>query len=210
MTISVVACGQSAKDWYNTPCDKSIGVNDCLKHGRDTDYLVCVNAPFKFEPNKSNGRTDRKKIILSSNARFMTSLCMEWLKYKKSLDCININPFTKWLKKGTVYHSKTSPFVAMSIAFNMGAKDIILWGVDFIDHPDFPQGKRNTQFEIEQYVKFADMAGQQGCKVWIGNEGTSLNKYFPVYDIDQIIRSESIAKWGESFRELTKQHNCNG
>jgi hypothetical protein len=187
MTISVVACGQSAKEWYNTHCDKSIGVNDCLKFGKDPDYLVCVNAPFKFEPNKSNGRVNRKEIIIRSNAFFMTSLCTEWRRAHKAVnDCISLSQFTKWAKKGTVYHSKTSPFVAMSIAFNMGAKDIILWGVDFIDHPDYPQEKRRTQFEIEQYVKFADMIGQQGTKVWIGSKETSLNKYFEVYESNAV------------------------
>jgi hypothetical protein len=190
MTISVVACGQSAKEWFNTPCDKSIGVNDCLKFGQDTDYLVVVNAPFKFEPSKANGRVNRKEIILRSKARFITSLCMEWKKLKPSMDCISLSQFTKWAKKGMVYHSKTSPFIAMSIAFNMGATDIILWGVDFIDHPDFQQGKRNTDFEIEQYVKFAGMISEQGCKVWVGNEGTRLNKHFEVYGSRNIEQGE--------------------
>lgn len=190
MTISVVACGQSAKEWYNTPCDKSIGVNDCLKFGHDTDYLVCVNAPFKFGPNKSNGYVSRKNFIISSNAHFITSLCTEWRKHRKVNSCASLTLFTKFLKKGTVYHSKTSPFVAMSIAFNMGAKDIILWGVDFIDHPDFPQEKRNTQFEIEQYVKFADMIGQQGTNVWIGSKETSLNKYFEVWRNTELSRTD--------------------
>lgn len=181
MTVSVVACGESAKEWFNTPCDKSIGVNDCLKFGHDTDYLVCVNAPFKFEPSKSNGRVNRKETIIRSKAKFITGLCMEWKKLKPGLDCIQLSQFTKWAKKGIVYYSKTSPFIAMSIAFNMGATDIILWGVDFIDHPDFQQGKRNTEFEIEQYVKFAGMIGGQGCKVWIGNEETRLSKHFEVW-----------------------------
>jgi hypothetical protein len=182
MTISVVACGQSSKEWYKVPCDKSIGVNDCLKFGHDTDYLVCVNAPFKFEPSKSNGRVNRKEFILRSKAFFMTSLCTEWRQARKNVnDCISLSLFTKWAKKGHIYRSKTSPFIAMSIAFNMGANDIILWGVDFIDHPDFQQGKRSTDFEIEQYVRFAEMIRQQGCNVWIGNEGTRLSKYFHLW-----------------------------
>jgi hypothetical protein len=68
----------------------------------------------------------------------------------------------------------------MSYAYNLGAKDIILWGVDLLSHSEYKPGQRVTEFEIEQYVKFAGMI-KDNCKVWIGNEETALNKYFEVW-----------------------------
>lgn len=180
MIVSVVACGQSAKEWCKTPCDISIGVNDCFKFGHDTDYLICVNAPFKFEPRVNNGWTDRKQTILSSRARFLTNLRDEWKKYRSDAEAIHITRFGKQARKGNTYFSKTSPFIAMSYAYNLGATDIILWGVDFVDHPDFKEGKRSTDFEIEEYKRFADLISKD-CRVWIGSENTGLSKYFKVW-----------------------------
>jgi hypothetical protein len=62
MICSVVAVGDSAKDWYKTPCDISIGVNDVLKHGHDVDQLLIINFPRKFTP-------DRMHNILTSKAK---------------------------------------------------------------------------------------------------------------------------------------------
>jgi hypothetical protein len=180
MIISVVACGESAKDWFNTPCDISVGVNDCLKWGKDTDYLICVNSPFKFEPNKKNNYTDRKNFILGSRAKFLTSLYDEWKRIKKPLEHLAITRFGNRVRKGTTYFSRSSPFIAMSHAYNLGATDIILWGVDFLNHPDFKEGKRSTDFEMEEYKRFTDLISKD-CGVWIGNENTGLNKYFEVW-----------------------------
>jgi hypothetical protein len=183
MIYSVVGCGESAKEWFNTFCDVSIGVNDCFKFGHQVDYLLCVNAPFKFLPTKANNYTDRLSTIRKSNPqKFLTSLCYEWRKYRQDLQCMKIQRFGKHLNKESVYHTRSSTFIAMSWAYKQGAKDIILWGVDFLNHADFPVEQRATQFEIEEYRRFADMIEKEGTKVWIGNENTGLNKYFEVYD----------------------------
>lgn len=187
MVVSVVACGESAKEWHKVPFDISVGVNDCVKFGCEVDYLICVNAPFKFEPTKKNDYINRLETIVNSKPKkFITSLCTEWKKYRgelqcREMHCIKLNRFGKYLNKGIVYHSKTSPFIAMSYAFNLGAKDIILWGVDFVNHKDFKPGQRGTDFEIEEYARFAGLLKDQGCNVWLGNNETSLSKYFKVW-----------------------------
>lgn len=183
MIVSIIACGDSAKEWYKTPCDLSIGVNDCFKFGHQVDYLLCLNAPGMFQPRKKNNYQDRLPIIKQSKPKkFIT--CLEgWKNHFSFTEVEMVNPrlFGKHFSKGTLYHAKTSPFCAMSYAFNLGAKDIILWGVDFLNHGTLKPGKRETQFEIEEYVRFADIIEKQGTKVWIGNSETALNKYFGVW-----------------------------
>lgn len=180
-TVSIIGCGDSAKEWFKTPCDLSIGVNDCLKWGYEVDYLMCLNAPWKFQARKENGYQDRLTIIKKSRPQKFITCLEEWRKYWFEVEMIDPRLFGKRLVNGQLYHAKTSPFCAMSYAFNLGAKDIILWGVDFINHGTMKPGKRETEFEIEEYARFADMIGKHGTKVWIGNSETALNKYFEVW-----------------------------
>lgn len=180
MICSVVACGPSASEWFNTPCDISVGVNDCLKFGKDTDYLLCVNAPKMFEPKKKNEYKNRLEIIKQSSARFVTSLCPEWKKYKPQLECIGIQRYGKHFRKGSLFFTRSSSFIAIQYAHSLGATDIILWGVDFINHPNFP-AERATEFEIEQYIKLFEFLKGEGVNVWIGNKETVFKDYLKVW-----------------------------
>lgn len=181
MTVSIIGCGNSAKEWFKIPCDLSIGVNDCFKFGHRTEYLMCLNAPWKFQSRKENGYNDRLVVIKNSNPNKFITCIDEWRKYFPAAESINPRLFGKWATKGNLYHTKSSPFCAMSYAFNLGAKDIILWGVDFLNHGTLKPRHRETEFEMEEYARFADMIEKQGTKVWIGNSETALNKYFEVW-----------------------------
>ncbi|HXR80739.1 MAG TPA: hypothetical protein VN763_07475, partial [Saprospiraceae bacterium] len=127
MISQVIGCGASGKDWFNTPSDLSIGCNDCSKFGKDTDWLVVVNRHFTPE---------REKIILESKPKKLITHLQHWKKHFPQAEVIRMQQFGKHLKKGHVYSSKTSPFIAVSLAFNAGANDIILHGVDLIDHKE--------------------------------------------------------------------------
>jgi hypothetical protein len=169
MIVSVVGCGESAKEWFKTPYDKSVGVNDCMKFGMDTDYLLCVNEPAKFAPNKKNSYRDRLDTIKGSNAQFVTSLCPEWKKLKPNLQCIRIQRFRDKYAKGLFYFTRSSTFIAIQYAHSLGATEIILWGVDFTSHPDFQPG-RATDFELEQYAALIKLIQADGTKVTINSE----------------------------------------
>lgn len=184
MIISVVACGPSAKDWFNTPHDYSVGVNDCFKWGKTVDALILINDPKNFEPKKDNGFTNRLKVIKESKPGLViTNDRMNWKKHfpETTVEEVKTVAFWKRFQNERLHHSRTSPFVAINYAFNIGAKEIIVWGVDFIDHPNFPKEKRETDFEIEQYMKLIDHIQNKGVKVWIGNKNTQLNKYLNFY-----------------------------
>jgi hypothetical protein len=185
MKVSIVACGHSAQNWFETPYDISIGVNDCVKWGCDVDTLVLINAPEQFQPRKLNKYTDRLKAIKRSYpGQVLTTMREDW---KPHFPKINVEGVTtqlfhaKYFKKGMLTHSKTSPFVALNFAFNIGATEIILWGIDLIDHPVMRPEQRETAFEIEQYLKMIQIIERHGVKVFIGSENTAFKNKIPVY-----------------------------
>src|SRR5687768_13636855 len=97
MTVSIIACGPSAKEWYKTPCDLSIGVNDCLKFGHEVDWLCVVNVPSKFTPKAKNGHTDRLFTITSSKPKKFLCHNGQWKQWFPSAELLQLHPF-----RGTV------------------------------------------------------------------------------------------------------------
>jgi hypothetical protein len=170
MIISVVACGKTAEGWHNTPCDLSIGCNDVLKFGKNTDWLVVINR--KFPP-------DREQIIRKSRPqRFLTTI-EYWRHQFSKAETLRLQRFSKHVKKGHVYSSKTSPFVALSLAFNAGAKDVILFGVDLVSHPVIKDKLRD--YELRQLERFCREIAAQGTRVWVSSKESSLSKFLPVW-----------------------------
>lgn len=211
MTVSIVACGDSAKDWHKVPVDLSIGVNDCFKFGHHPDELLIINAPGNFQPTKKNGYQDRLSVIRKTKPnRFITNDRMSWSRYFPNAHEIHIRPFHKYNRKGEIYYSKTSPFVALSYAFNLGAKDIILWGVDMLTHHEYKAGTRSGDFELLELLKFIALLNNDGVMVWIGNKETALNNYLRVYDEFERSRTEIIVKLGQQVLDSAKQNTCQG
>lgn len=172
MTISIVGCGQSAKEWFKTPCDLSIGVNDCVKWGKEVDWLVVVNSPMKFKGERWDTITGSKpKRFICHNGA--------WKKQFPKAELAVIHPFRGGVKKGKIYFSKTSPFVALNIAYQESPTDIILWGVDFLNHPNVKDKLLKT--ELNEYRRLFDALESKGVKVWIGNPDTVLREYLPVW-----------------------------
>ena len=179
MIISIIGCGQSAKDWHKTPCDLSIGVNDCLKFGHQTDWLVVVNAVNKFTPKPKNGYQDRLFTITRSRPKRFFCHNGAWKQYFTNAELLQLYPFRGTVKKGKIYFSKTSPFVAMNLAYEAGATDIILWGVDFLDHPNVKD--KILKSELMEYKRLFDALEGKGVRCWIGSPETVLNDQLMVW-----------------------------
>lgn len=172
MTVSIVACGESASEWYKTPCDLSIGVNDAEKWNHPVNQLIVINSPKQFTKERQDIIKKTKATVFCHSDSWRGILAYEHLRLQQ---------FTKHLKKGHVYSSKTSPFVAMSHAFNQGATDIILHGVDLVSHPTFHPGNKLHAYELRQIEKFARMLKEQGCQVWLGKDYGALRNFLPVF-----------------------------
>jgi hypothetical protein len=196
MITSIVACGESAKEWYKTPCDLSIGVNDCVKFGHQVDNLVVVNAPLKFHPKVSNGHVNRFKTIIDSKPKRFFCHNSNWKPYFPKYELLPLRNFIGTYKKGKIYSSKTSPIVAITLAASLGATDIIIWGVDMLNHPRFSEQaapKHQVEFktEIGYYELLFEALKMNGMQCWIGNENTVLKKYLPLYEISKNSRLQS-------------------
>lgn len=171
MTTAIVGCGKSAQHWGESKFDLSIGVNDAFKHGYPLDQLVIVNFPRKF--NKQ--RTD---IILNTKAKVFTHTS-QWQKLITTAQVIKLSPFNGRVRNGLIYHSKTSPFVAISLAVKQGADTIVLYGIDMVNHPAYRKGTKSGDYEIKTYLKLFEELRKQGITVLLGEKGTCFDNLLP-------------------------------
>jgi len=168
MRCDIVACGSSAKHWNGS--GYSIGVNDSFKWGHKINDLIVVNHPGKF----SNEPDRFKTIVESKPDRFISHT---WMWKAHFPDMIKIHPskYHVRIRQGNYYSSVTSPFVAISHAFNIGAKEIVLWGVDFIDHRYYKKGTKEQSREVDNYRRFIQALERHGVKCYLGADGSALN-----------------------------------
>lgn len=168
MTCNIIACGDSAKHWDGSGF--SIGVNDANKWGHKLNHLIVVNHPSKFsiEPG-------RLKHIIESKPDLFIAHTQAWSQWFPNMQKIKCTRLIGRLRKGIYYHSGTSPFVAISHAFNIGANEIILWGVDMINHKVYHAKSREQASEVHSYKRLIDSLGRHGVKVYLGAEGSALN-----------------------------------
>jgi hypothetical protein len=182
MIVSVVGCGESAKNWMHTYCNHSVGVNDCGKFGSNVDSLIVVNSPLKFEPTPKNEHRNRLWTIISSNPLEFLCHNSNWKKHFPKAKLLTLKPFAGSLKKGNCYTTKTSTFVAITYAYALGASTIIIWGVDMLNHPNFMPGSKNLEYELKQYKILFEILKNKGVNCYLGNENSILKSYLPVYE----------------------------
>lgn len=167
MISTIVASGESAKDWIQRGL--TIGVNDCQKWGKPVDILMLVNRPAKF-------KSDRLRTISQHKGAVLTNSVNEWkgiFPQAKKLE--RMVSFSHRVNKGTHYTSATSPMIAISHAVSLGATYIIIWGVDFKNHKSYAQGSKRGNREIEVYRKFFKAVERLGVRVYLGALGTAFD-----------------------------------
>ena len=180
MTAHIVGCGESGKHWpeFWKEGDISLGVNDAGKWGKDLDYLFLIDNILNFR-----NEPERIAEIRKSKAKIVT-LGHSWKPLFKDYEVVKVQPFTKRLIKGKLYHSQTSTFVAACYAFNLGATEIILHGVDLNTHKIFSAGKRATDLEIRQYVALSAIMESHGCILWVSSRESQLSKHLQPFLTD--------------------------
>lgn len=171
--FTIVACGESAKEWI--PHGHSIGVNDAWKWGKPTDSLLVCNRPVEFGQG-------RLQTIINSKPETFYSHKSNWAYAFPNWKKINLCQWYGRLVKGQHYSSNTSPFIAMTLAYNLGAKDIILWGCDMMEHKIWNTGNPENIKEIKRHMELVEALKEQGVNVWLGKEGTAFDNLIPVYD----------------------------
>lgn len=124
--IIVCGCGESALQLQNIQNQIIIGVNDI---GRllTPNYLLVVNPSSSFNENK------KQSIINTKASYFFTQYQNDWneLNDKKILIKLGTNTLSNLDNPEKIDFSKDSPFMAVILAYKMGASKIGLIGVDF-------------------------------------------------------------------------------
>lgn len=168
MICNILASGPSGAKWDGT--GYSIGVNDCEKFGKPVNRLIVVND--SFEPS-------REVFIRKSRASdgFFSQLPY-WDFHPNFKDIGDMKRFTNKVTKGVLYHSNTSPFIAISMAFNLGYNELTLWGIDFEKHP-IVNGD-SLEREIETYLRFIECLRNQKVSVVLGHNSGVFSKLLPI------------------------------
>jgi len=177
MIVNVVACGDSADGWHKVPCDLSIAVNDAFKWGHPADWLLVCNWPMKFTSHRLN-------IIKNSTPKQFFSSVDQWSTWFPNMVKIRLSSWDGHLYKDRpdfFTSSHTSPIIAMSMAYKQGAKDIILWGVDFVDHGTFNPENPQTKTEVRTYKAMCEALKKEGVNVWLGAKGSLLEEFLPIW-----------------------------
>lgn len=170
--MTVIASGQSAERWIRR--GTVIGVNDCEKWGKPVDILILVNAPGKFK--------ERLNIIKKSKAKVLTNSVNLWKPHFPNCQKIErMISFNKLALDRFIYHSQTSPIIAISYAVKLGAKEIILYGIDFLSHRVWRLGTKSGDREVNVYLRYFKQLQLKGIKLYLGANGTAFDKHLPLW-----------------------------
>ena len=162
----VCACGVSLNDYDNFDNHITIGVNDAGKKIW-CKYLVVVNEPktFKFK---------RWPDVQSNDSEFVFTHLSNLPIDNPEGRIIRVN-LGKYEgidldNYGFIDYTTNSPYMAIVIAYQMGAKKIALVGVDFTENHFFGEtGKHQITREIEkvkeQYSNLGKALTERGIKI---------------------------------------------
>jgi hypothetical protein len=174
MTYNIIACGDTAKHWNGS--GNSIGVNDSFKWGHHIDRLIVCNRLAMFP-------RERLDIINASQPNKFYSHKADWHERFPLWNKLDLVPWYGTYHKGKIYKSDTSPFIAICLAAKLGATEIVLWGVDFVNHSKFKHGEPGTKREVETYLELIRELDSIGIKVYLGSYGTAFDNYLPIYKL---------------------------
>src|SRR5688572_27062929 len=178
MTYNILACGQSCEKYHGHGL--SIGVNDVFKYGHRPTVLGIWNHRNRFTQDRIETirRTNPVKLYTDSDS---------WQKYFPDVVMVKLRSWDGHLRKDPdrLAHAHTSPFIAMSLAYNLGATKIVLWGADFQDHQTWSKQNPQMPIELRQYRQLTDALRREGVKVFLGAPGSILEEFLTV-DYEQI------------------------
>jgi len=188
-SILVCGCGSSLSDIVAPERFTTIAVNDA---GRlfNPDYLAVVNPRGQFS-------VDRFRFVENSQARAI------FTQLDLGISHPHIVRFRLGRRGGTnlsdsnsLPHTRNSPYVALCLALQMGAKRIGLSGVDFTDHHFFgATGRHPLAGELNQidreYAALAMICRQMGVEVY-NLSGNSRLTAFPKMSPQDFARTSVI------------------
>lgn len=182
MTYHIIACGETAKQWHGQGL--SIGLNDYFKYGKKASILAIFNHRSRFTP-------DRIETILKTRPVKFYSDSDSWEKYFPDMIRVKLRSWDGHLYKtpDRLAHTDTGPFICMSLAYNLGATKIVLWGADFQNHKTWTKQNPEMAIELRQYRQLVDALRREGIKVYLGAHGSLLEQFLTVDNHDIQVQS---------------------
>lgn len=164
-TCHILGLGPSIKH-FKPDGNLTIGCNDIFRIC-PVDFLIVVSVL----------PADRNDIVWRSRPKKLLSFLPAWASHPAYEYMGILHPWRQDRKnpmnKGMIYHSNNTPFIQASYAFNMGYKNIVLWGVDLMDHPllrDQALEKTWTDFKQLQAAFL-----ENDCSMYLGSSGSVLS-----------------------------------
>jgi hypothetical protein len=173
MTYNILACGQSCAKFHGHGL--TIAVNDAFKYGHHPNILGIWNHRSKFTQ-------DRIETIVKTKPGKFYSDSDSWEKYFPDMVKVKLRSWDGHLYRtpDRLAHTDTSPFIAMSLAYNLGATKIVLWGADFQTHKIWTKQNPHMPSELRQYRQFVDALRREGVKVYLGTPGSLLEEFLTI------------------------------
>lgn len=166
MKIDVLGLGETLEHYKNDG-SISIGVNDIQRYV-STDYVVCVDVPSVFSAERLEG-------IKNSKCKGFYTQLKEWQKLVDNVNLIEFNRgrgLIDGIDSEKFCYSNNSPYVACILAYKLGAKEIVLWGVDFNDHPHLNGASRDKAFR--DYKELQKALKERGVTIRVGHSDSYL------------------------------------
>src|SRR5687767_1955232 len=177
MTYNILACGDSCANYHGHGL--SIGLNDCFKFGHKPNILGIFNHRNRFTQDRINTILKTRPVKFYADSE-------SWQKYFPDMIQVKLRSWDGHLYKtpDRLAHAHTSPFIGMSLAYNLGATKIVLWGADFVNHDTWTKQNPQMAIEIRQYRQLIDALRREGIKVYLGCKGSLLEEFLTV-DINE-------------------------
>ena len=174
MVIKVLGLGDSLSDYVPDGCS-TVGVNDIFKH-HPVEYLVCLDKPRVFS-------RERLEIIKQSNPVKFYSQIEEW-KFMPNFHQIilsSVRHSVEQIDTGKYLQSNNSAFTATHVAYKSGASEIILYGVDFVNHPAFndPKAEVKLRAALRSFYDLHLEFKKRGVKLYVSSKKSALAEFIP-------------------------------
>jgi len=171
-TIEVLGLGPTLR-FYKPNKNETIGVNDIFAFHR-VDYLLVFDLPGSFSP-------DRFNIIVNSTPKKFYSNYLDW-KFMPNFYYAPRAPRSadlSYLDTDFLPFHVDSTFTAVCLAYKLGAKRIIMHGVDLKDHTDLRHYWKQGIIR-DVYIRLLGALYSRGVGLYVGSEESPLSEFIPV------------------------------
>lgn len=172
ITIDVLGCGPGIKN-FKPIGNILFGVNDIFKYHK-VDYLVLLDHPEAF--NK-----ERLEIIKNSKPFRTLSDLDSWAfmpGYKKFTKAETPGDVSTLTDSHKIPFHCDSTFTATALASCLICDNIVLWGVDFTNHPHL---KEHSEIIKKCYKDLYKALIKIDIKLFVGYKESLLSDVLPIY-----------------------------